>query len=220
MQNIRLHFSKTFQARWISHLDLMRGFTRALKKSRLDVWYTEGFHPHLYLMFALALPLGVESLCETVDIRLMSDGEISDIEARVNAGLPFGIEVFHAAEPVHKLTEIAQARYMIEFRDSGLSNASIRDAVTEVLAQSEIPVQRKNKKGIVLTEDIRPYILEPAVCVRENTVYCSVLLPAGNEKSINPNAFVDAVLRRVEREPDHILVKRTQILTARNTNFE
>ena len=73
MINVRLHFSKTFEAKYISHLDLARCFSRALKKSGLDLWYTEGFNTRLYLTFALPLSLGLESLCETVDIRLIND---------------------------------------------------------------------------------------------------------------------------------------------------
>ena len=66
--DVRLFYSKTGSAKYISHLDTMRAFQRAFRRCRdLDFWYTEGFNPHLYLTFALPLSLGYESGAETVD---------------------------------------------------------------------------------------------------------------------------------------------------------
>ena len=73
MIDIRLGFSKTDRAAYISHLDCNRLFQRAFKRSGLPVWYTQGFNPHVYLTFPLPLSLGTESLCETVDFRLTEE---------------------------------------------------------------------------------------------------------------------------------------------------
>ena len=71
MREVRLRFSKTGQAKYISHLDVNRVFSRALSRARINLWYTEGFNPHPYMSFSLPLSLGVESLCENVDIRIV-----------------------------------------------------------------------------------------------------------------------------------------------------
>ena len=68
MQNVRVFFEKTGMTKYISHLDLMRCMTRAIKRAAIPAWYTEGFNPHLFITFALPLTLGVESLCESMDI--------------------------------------------------------------------------------------------------------------------------------------------------------
>ena len=62
MQEIRLRFSKTDQAKYISHLDTNRVFSRAFARAKIDLWFTEGFNPHPYMSFSLPLSLGVESL--------------------------------------------------------------------------------------------------------------------------------------------------------------
>ena len=59
---VRMFFSKTGRAKYISHLDTMRTFTRAFRRTSLPLWYTQGFNPHLYMTFPLPLALGVESL--------------------------------------------------------------------------------------------------------------------------------------------------------------
>ena len=73
MKTIRVLFHKTGRAIYISHLDLTRAMGRALARTQLPVWYTEGFHPHLYMTFALPLSLGVEGLCETMDFWLTEE---------------------------------------------------------------------------------------------------------------------------------------------------
>lgn len=50
-QKVRLFFTKLDRAKYISHLDMNRCMSRALKRSGLPVWYTGGFNPHMYLTF-------------------------------------------------------------------------------------------------------------------------------------------------------------------------
>ena len=61
MQNIRIFFEKRGRVKYISHLDLMRAMSRAVRRAALPIWYTEGFNPKPYLSFPLPLPLGQEA---------------------------------------------------------------------------------------------------------------------------------------------------------------
>ena len=83
MREVRLRFSKTGRLKYISHLDINRAMSRALKRAGIPLWYTEGFNPHPYMSFSLPLSLGVESLCESVDLRIT--GEITNKEILINA---------------------------------------------------------------------------------------------------------------------------------------
>ena len=51
MNTVRIWFTKTGEASYISLLDLQRVMGRALKRSGLPVWYTLGFNPHIYMTF-------------------------------------------------------------------------------------------------------------------------------------------------------------------------
>ena len=66
-------------AKFISHLDLLRCFERAILRSGLPVEYSQGFNPHQKMTFALPLPVGVTSECEAVDI-FFDDGKATDAE--------------------------------------------------------------------------------------------------------------------------------------------
>lgn len=70
MTTVRVWFTKTGEAAYISLLDLQRVMQRALKRSGLPVWYTQGFNPHIYMTFAAPLALGQESLVESLDCRM------------------------------------------------------------------------------------------------------------------------------------------------------
>ena len=55
---VRFRFAKVRSAKYISHLDLSRLLARAIRRTDLPVWYTQGFNPHVYMGFSLPLPLG------------------------------------------------------------------------------------------------------------------------------------------------------------------
>ena len=59
VETVRVWFRKAGAAKYISHLDLTHCMGRALKLSRLPVWYTEGFNPRIYMTYAMPLSLGV-----------------------------------------------------------------------------------------------------------------------------------------------------------------
>ena len=69
-KNIRIKFLKTGSLQYISHLDLHRLINRALVRAGIPIWYTKGFNPHAKMVFALPLPVGVESVCEYLDVKI------------------------------------------------------------------------------------------------------------------------------------------------------
>ncbi len=68
MYRINFVFTKKGLIKYISHLDLMRLFMRALRRADLPLKMTEGFSPHPKLSIKRALKLGVESDNEEASI--------------------------------------------------------------------------------------------------------------------------------------------------------
>ena len=81
-----------------SHLELAHLFYRASKRADLPLCFSEGFHPMPRIIFATALPVGMESLTEIVDMEC--EGKITPLEVmeRLNQTLPPGIEIMEAEE--------------------------------------------------------------------------------------------------------------------------
>ncbi len=79
--------------RYISHLDLMRLFMRAMRRADLPLKMSEGFSPHPKLSFKRALKLGVESEHEEASILLKFPIEPEDFKSRLQKQLPEGISL-------------------------------------------------------------------------------------------------------------------------------
>ena len=79
--------------RYISHLDLMRLFMRAMRRAELPLKMSEGFSPHPKLSLKRALKLGLESEHEEASIVLRFPVEPDDFKNRLQKKLPEGIEV-------------------------------------------------------------------------------------------------------------------------------
>ena len=93
MYRVSFNFSKTGQMRFISHLDLMRLFMRAMRRAELPLKMSEGFSPHPKLSFKRALKLGVESQREEASIVLRFPVTPEDFKDRLQKQLPEGIEL-------------------------------------------------------------------------------------------------------------------------------
>lgn len=115
MREVRLLFSKTDRCKYISHLDINRCMSRALTRAQIPLWYTEGFNPHPYMSFSLPLPLGVESMCESLEIRITGDISNSEIKDKLNAVLPTGIRIVDVYDDFRDCSEIAFSDYVFKY---------------------------------------------------------------------------------------------------------
>lgn len=215
---VRATFEKKGRAKYISHLDLNRCMLRTFRRSGLPVWYTEGFNPHPYYSFALALSLGFESSCEILDFNITDDNmSMSEVSERLNAVMPEGMRIVRASEQKQKITAIAKAEYAFSLMTG--ASAELYAAVQSLLGQPEILIEKKTKKGMK-TVDIKPD-MEVLSCVDSgSSVDITMYLPAGTQTNYNPTLFFEA-LRRASGIPfEPADIRRTAILCADNKPFE
>ena len=102
MFEVRLWLSKQGRIKYVSHLDMFRLMQRAVRRAEIPLWYTEGFNPHPYISFLLALSLGTEGLREPVDIRIVDDMTPDEIKNRLNGAMPEGLKIEAVTTPVYK----------------------------------------------------------------------------------------------------------------------
>lgn len=218
MQRVRAIFEKKGRAKYISHLDLNRCMLRTFRRSRLPIWYTEGFNPHPYYSFALALSLGFESSCEILDFNITDDNmSMEEIRDKLNAVMPEGMSIVSVAEQKLKITAIAKAEYSFSLVSDDVQG--LYDAVQQLLGQPEINIEKKTKKGIK-TVDIKPD-MEALSCEKtDDSVDMTMYLPAGTQTNYNPTLFIEALRRAAEIPFEPANIRRTAILCADNTVFE
>ncbi|MCL2068638.1 MAG: TIGR03936 family radical SAM-associated protein [Oscillospiraceae bacterium] len=212
---IRVFFEKRGRAKYISHLDTMRAFTRALGRSGLPLWHTEGFNPHLYITFALPLSLGSEGLCESFDVRLTREMDLAETAARMNGVLPPGFSVLRAAPPVEKPAAIAWADYEIVL-DYGGEEAGA--AAQTFAAQPVIEVVKRTKKGEALV-DIKPHMRLLGIDQNGGILTLNVRLAAGINLNIGANLFLGAFCESFGKRLDTVRVTRTRLLDKQLAQF-
>ncbi len=93
MHKINFVFTKKGLMRHISHLDLMRLFTRALRRTDLPLKITEGFNPHPKISLKRALKLGIESENEEASVLLKEPVNLDEFKKKLQEQLPKGIEI-------------------------------------------------------------------------------------------------------------------------------
>ena len=205
--NTRVFFSKMDRAKYISHLDLNHCVQRAMRRSKLPIWQTEGYNPHTYVAFMLPLSLGQEGVCEAMDFRLTEDVAPEEVMRKLNDSLPPDIRVISVTAPNYKNTDIASAEYRIE------SDVDI-EKFREFTESEQILTEKKTKKG-VSTVDLKPLISE--LVIADDAI--TLRLPAGNDFNINPSLLFEAYQTATGESITRMRIVRTRIFCADGNIF-
>lgn len=203
MRNVRIWFVKDFECRYISHLDLNRTMLRALHKSKLPIWHTEGFNPHPFATFPLPLSLGFRGVNECMDVKLEDDNySLEEIIPKLNDCLPRGIRVFDATEAVMKAGKVAFASFTIKLSGDKLPSGKICSQIKELLSQDKIEIEKKTKKKGYKTVDIKPGIKSYTLTEKFDFAHLDVTLSAGSSDNVNPNLLITALQNNTSAEYD------------------
>ncbi len=214
-RNIRIFFEKTGRAKYISHLDMTRCWTRTFNRAGLPMWYTEGFNPHLYMTFALPLSLGFEGLCESLDARLIADIPLDEVKERLNQVLPAGLQISRVTDQKMNAREIKWADYELCLECE--QPEKVLEGLTEFLNRESIVVEKRTKKGVKDMELNGLYkVLESGF--DETSVLLKLRLATGVETNVNPMLLLEN--SPVYGEILQTGVRRTAVLTEDLNNFE
>ena len=221
MRAVRLWIKKEGRAKYISHLDMNRCFTRAVRRAKLAVWYTEGYNPHPYLNFLTPLSLGQESDGEPLDIRIEDDTSNEEITRRLNDVLPEGISVVRTQDAVHKAADIAFASYTITFETDDADQAqAFCAAADEALRQGALTAEKTGKQGrhkVVRQVNVCEKVRAFDFAARDNFVTLHAVLRAGSDM-LNPVLLTDALQSKLGT--DHFVrIRRNVFLQADGSEF-
>lgn len=147
-ERIRIKFCIVGALKYISHLDLLRTMERAIRRSALPIAYTEGFRPRAKLQFASALPVGVESYGELMDLELEEDFSAEEVLARLTSQLPPQLApqkamVVPSGESA-LMSQVEGASYLVQVEPV----ADLSARVAAWLSQKTIPWIRRQKKKV------------------------------------------------------------------------
>lgn len=210
MSKLRMRFSKTGRAIYISHLDLMAMMQRAFSRADSRLKYSEGFNPRPQISIALPLSVGCASLCEIMDFQLLEEVDITTLPARLNAVMPEGVEVLEVYEPTRKNAELKWLAVEGVFEYDDRQVDIMQEQLTAFFARGSIVVEKKTKRGFGEV-DIRPSIREIAFAAEGGEIRVSAVISAQNP-TLNPELLC-AALRALAPEIAPDFAKFTRVET-------
>lgn len=160
MAKVRVRFHKGKAVKYLSHLDILRTFERALRRAGIQMLYSEGFHPKPKLAFASALSVGVTSEAEYADFEVVEGQTAAFVMERLNRVLPDGLKIVEAesapASAAALMAVVNAASYKLHVHKV---DPELGERIQTLLNKEEICVERQGKKAL-RTLDIRPWIYE------------------------------------------------------------
>ena len=154
-EKYRITFSKQGPGRYLSHLELVRLFGRAFRRSRLSMVYSKGFHPIPKFSFVWALPVGTESLEESFDVELYDDFSGHALKEKLQPHIPHGIQIIsiESVEKRGKPPRLKESYYEIHFNGLKMREENIE----KFLLSSRFPIRKSGKRGDRVI-DARPFV--------------------------------------------------------------
>jgi radical SAM-linked protein len=223
MMNIRLKFTKGNEVKYISHLDLMRVFQRALRRTGIPVSYSSGFNPHQEISFGAPLSLGVTSNAEYVDLKLAEQMDVREIEELLNSSLPEGIRILEGMKlgDSHKsaMSLVTHARYLIKMHIEDLAAGELNKSIEAFISREHIKIMKEQpKKDFELKEvDIKPMIVNMELIESEEAMHTvSCLLLSGSRGNLKPELLMKAFKEFTGYDIQGIRINREEVYSEKN----
>ncbi len=213
MHRLRLKFSRGEQLKYLSHLDLMRLWERALRRAGLPAAYSEGFSPHPRISLASPLAVGVTSRAELMDVFVNVTISLELFRQKVAPQLPEGVEILEIST-VNVLSPSLQSRlrkaeYIVELetdRDAG----QITEELKALLARESLPWHHSRDTGERFY-DLRPLIEDLwLIEVKDNTARIGMLLRCDATGTGRP----EQVARALNFTQPPVSIERTKLVFA------
>ncbi|MGB5824058.1 MAG: TIGR03936 family radical SAM-associated protein [Proteocatella sp.] len=188
---LRCKFTKIGDISYISHLDILKIFIRALRRSRIDVFYSEGFHPHPKISFSSALSLGIQSYTEFIDIDIKNDEDEKHFLKDMNESLPDGIDIveYKIVEKPIALTKIMNYSLYEFYLEENLQ--AIVPIIEDVIKREELIIQKKNKKKQIKDINVREKIYSIEINSEKNVI--KAVLLNSSEGALKPSEMIKAL---------------------------
>lgn len=156
--HFRVWYEKNGPAAYLSQLELQTVFERAFRRARLPLSFSAGFHPMPKLSFGKALPVGVSSKCEWINIFLREDFEPAEVVKRLMAVMPLGLQPLYAER-------LSMGRLQAQSVEEVFELTFAKDAEAHLaqwkafMEAGEFVVKKRTKKGMK-DMNIRPIVKE------------------------------------------------------------
>lgn len=215
MPRFRIEFAKKDQVRFLSHLDMVKTFERAIRRAEIPIAFSEGFNPHPKMNFASAIAVGVVSESEYMDLDLKEDMEPAGLAARLAKAMPPGLDINTAWKVPDRapslMAEVNRAVYDIHAPlRQPVEPETMQRSINELLANEEITITKRTKKGVG-QKNIRPGIIEvTGEITPAGDAAFKIMTAMGSDGSVRPEEVISALAAHsgLPLDQDAMYIKR------------
>jgi radical SAM family uncharacterized protein/radical SAM-linked protein len=212
---VRMVYHKVDEARFLGAKEVATLFSRAVRRARLPIAYSQGFHPLPRLSFGPALPMGVESEEEFIDLELSEHLPADEVGARLNAELPRGFHVqwaeaidMRALSVDASMTGLRYVLAMESLPTDKRDPAWIAERLSAYHAAASVPIHKHTRRGGKIV-DAKPFVAHVAVTSPRTLMIELRVTTAG---TIKPHDFVAVLLGLAPEEAKIIRLTKIQTL--------
>jgi radical SAM family uncharacterized protein/radical SAM-linked protein len=204
IKKIRLLITKTGPSRFLGYLEWKEAIIRSFRRAKLPLAFSQGFHPLPRLSFGQALPVGLSSLGEWIDVQISDWMDAEQIKSQLPKELFPGTEILAVSEvPLNSHLPLNQAcQYQVELDKMPTGE----ERVKEFLSSTDWLVEKPGKKSEPL--NLRRLIRELRLLPEHNgmTTVRWTLFP-GPEGDIRP----ELVLKSIFDLPESVIQSLTVV---------
>jgi radical SAM-linked protein len=191
-QRLYIRFGKFDALIYTSNLDVAKLWERVFRRADLPILYSEGFNPRPRIALASALPLGISSECEILDVSLREAIKFDGLIERLTAASPPGLRVYTIDEvPVRSpalQTRVRSSEYRIQL-DEGVDREKVQSQIDQLL-QADTLEQKRERKGKAMTINVRPLLCDLALN-DEGDLMAHLIV--GDQGNMRPDQVLEAM---------------------------
>ena len=207
---LRIKFSKKGPLRFIGHLDIMRYFQKAIRRSDIDIAYSTGFSPHQIMSFAAPLGVGVESEGEYFDIEANSVTTADDMIKRLNAKMAEGMSITGMRilpdNAKNAMASVKAASYRLNWKEGYKPEYDLKEAVEKFCTADKVLHIKKTAKSTI-ERNLKEAVYE-LKAIDERTIY--MLVDASSAGNVKPGAVIECLAGFYGREYDFNAIQVTR----------
>ena len=189
MYRLRVKFKRGEEIKFISHLDLIRLWQRALHRANIPLAYSQGFSPHPRISLAAPLALGITSEAELMDISTTKLASPHFFTAAISQQVPPGVEILQVLQispnQSSLQSQVRYAEYRVEVETEKKSE-DVESALNTLLSAERLPWQHQRDTG-PRNYDLRA-LIDDLWLIDYHHPYCTIgmRLRCGNSGSGRP----------------------------------
>ncbi len=224
----RVKFAKSGVMKYVGHLDIMRYFQKAIRRSQLPIKYSEGFNPHQIMSFAAPLGVGISSDGEYMDIELKEEVPSKEAKERLQATMVPGMDIasflYLPDDAGNAMSSLAASNYTLTYKHPENFNFTLSKLQAGKVKfyddASTIMIVKKTKKG-ERELDLKPLVYEFDITEEEGEITFHLFVSTGSVDNIKPELVLVHFFASLGLEVDEkaFFIHRIDMLTRVDEKF-